>query len=395
MFSLLLLGACNAGANEDEAHRYDTVKVYPNLDFERLVYFGMAPDGTDRIFVLEQEGRVSWFENRGNIAQEEVEVALDITDKVRSPVSEVRGNKGGNEEGLLGMAFHPDFAENRLVYLHYSATNPPGADEKQRGVISRFRMDEPGEQIIRDSEEVILEFDQFASNHNGGMLDFGPDGYLYVGLGDGGGGGDPRKNGQNLGTLLGAILRIDVDRAEGGRNYAIPRDNPFVDREGARGEIYAYGLRNPWRFSFDPDNGDLWVGDVCQNAWEKIYLVNKGHNYGWSYLEGTHEKDGIPAGVDPANFTPPIVEHPHSKTRSITGGYVYRGSRLPELRDAYIYGDFVTGLMFALWYDREAGEVVRHEEIARTPAISSFGLDRDGEIFIVSLDGAIQQLERP
>jgi len=384
--------ACNA--QTDSRSDYEVVAAFPNLKFERPVHLLAPPDETDRLFLIEQGGRVSWFENRPDISQEEVQVALDLTDIVRSPVSRVPHNRGFNEEGLLGIAFHPDFKENRLLFLHYTRTNPPGSEEARSGVISRFQMDSALQSIDRESEKVILEVEQFAGNHNGGMLAFGPDGYLYLSFGDGGGAGDPQKHGQNLGTLLATILRIDVDREENDRAYAIPADNPFVDREGARDEIFAYGLRNVWRFSFDPENGALWAGDVCQNAWEKILLIGKGENFGWPYVEGTHEYDGFPEGFDRSTITPPIAEHPHSETRSITGGHVYYGDRIPELRRAFIYGDFVTGAIFALWYDYDEKEIKRHERIGTAPAISSFGTDRAGELYIVSLDGTLLRLER-
>lgn len=389
----LALAGCRAAATAPEMRGLDIVEAFPDLEFTRPLYVETPPDGTGRLFLLEQGGRVLWFENRAEVEQEDVVVALDLTEKVRSPVSEVPENRGHNEEGLLGMAFHPDFEENRLVYLHYSATNPEGAEAKQRGVISRFEMDEERRTIDPATEKVLLEVDQFRGNHNGGMIAFGPDGYLYISFGDGGGGGDPEKNGQNLETLLGAILRIDVDQPSGDRPYSIPEDNPFAGREDARGEIYAYGLRNVWRFSFDPETGDLWAGDVCQNAWEKIYLIGKGNNYGWPYLEGTHEHDGVPEGIDRDTFTPPIVEHPRSETRSITGGHIYRGEDLSDLQGAFIYGDFVTGAIFALWYDRENESVERHEKIGTVPAISSFGVDRAGELYIVSLSGKLFRFE--
>lgn len=389
---ILALSACGAGADETETLPYRSVEAFPNLEFERPVYVAAPPDETNRLFVVEQKGRVLWFENNPAVEQDDVEVALDLTDIVRSPLSDIPENKGHNEEGLLGLAFHPNFRENGVIFLHYSATNSKGSEEKRRGVLARFRMDADRRTIDRETEEVILEVDQFAGNHNGGMIGFGPDGHLYVSFGDGGGAGDPQKNGQNLRTLLGAILRIDVDHPNGNTPYSIPDDNPFVDREDARGEIFAYGLRNVWRFSFDPRTGTLWAGDVCQNAWEKIYLIEKGNNYGWPYLEGTHAYDGIPEGVDPDQFTPPIAEHPHSETRSITGGHVYYGASLPDLQGAFIYGDFVTGAIFGLWYDSSAGEVVRHEHLATAPAISSFGIDQEGELYIVSLQGSILRL---
>lgn len=391
---ILLVGLTSAcHAQTDSRSDYETVVAFPNLKFERPIHLVTPPDETNRLFVIEQEGRVSWFENRPDISEQEIHVALDLTDKVRSPVSEQRENRGHNEEGLLGIAFHPEFSENRYLFLHYSATNPPGSVENQRGVISRFQMDEDRRTVDRQSEKVILEVDQFQGNHNGGMLEFGPDGYLYLSFGDGGGAGDPRKNAQNLSVLLGKILRIDVDREEDDHPYSIPDDNPFIDRDDARREIFAYGLRNVWRFSFDPENGALWAGDVCQNAWEKIYLIGKGENFGWPYVEGTHEYDGFPEGFDRSTITPPIAEHPHSETRSITGGHVYLGKRLPKLRKAFIYGDFVTGAIFALWYDYDKKEVTRHERIGTAPAISSFGTDRLGELYILSLNGTILRLQ--
>ncbi len=291
---LAVFGCGSPGPETGDGSPVRIVEAFPELEFHRPLWIAPAPDGSDRLFVLEQAGRVLWFENRRDVTPDEVEVALDIRDKVRSPEAELRANRGHNEEGLLGMAFHPDFERNGHVFLHYSETSPPGAAERQRGVVSRFVMDPDRLVIDRDSEEVMLTVDQFRGNHNGGMIAFGPDGYLYLSFGDGGGRGDPRKYAQNLGTLLGTILRIDVDRPDGDRPYSIPHDNPFVDRDGARPEIFAYGLRNVWRFSFDPDHGDIWAGDVCQNSWEKIHLIRSGHNYGWPYLEGTHPYDGIP-----------------------------------------------------------------------------------------------------
>ncbi len=388
--AVLLCGACQAETPEE----YQLVEAFPSLEFERPVYLIEAPDETGRLYVLEQRGRVLSFPNRPEAAPDDLVVALDLSDVVRSPVSDVEGNRGHNEEGLLGLAFHPDFRENGLLFLHYSATNPKGAAERRRGVVARFRMDADRRRIDRNSEKVFLEVDQFAGNHNGGMLDFGPDGYLYLSFGDGGGAGDPQKNGQNLNTLLGTILRIDVNREQDGRPYAIPADNPLVGRMDARGELFAWGLRNVWRFAFDPETGDLWAGDVCQNEWEKIYIIEKGHNYGWPYLEGTHEFDGVPEGVDRAAFTAPIVEHPHSEMRSITGGYVYRGSELPELNGRYIYGDYVTGLIFALDYDSEKKKLIERKRIAKGSQISSFGIDRAGELYIVSLGGSIYKLTK-
>ena len=219
------------------------------------------------------------------------------------------------------------------------------------------------------------------------MIAFGPDGYLYVALGDGGDGGDPLNNGQNKATLLGSILRIDVDRRDPNLAYAIPPDNPFVGVPDTRGELWAYGLRNVWRFSFDRQTGELWAGDVGQVKWEEIDLIRKGGNYGWNAWEGNHPFK--PAGkVGP--FEKPIIEHPRGQARSITGGYVYRGKKNPSLDGAYVYGDFATGLIWYLRYDGH--RVTEHRYIAEVPSLSSFGEDQNGEIYIISFDGRIYQL---
>jgi len=219
------------------------------------------------------------------------------------------------------------------------------------------------------------------------MITFGPDGYLYLSLGDGGASGDPHGHAQNKNTLLGAILRIDVDHQDATLAYAIPPDNPFVDQIGNRGEIWAYGLRNVWRFSFDRVTGDLWAGDVGQDLWEEIDMITQGGNYGWNQREGNH---AFRQSGDDEKFENPIFEHARGQARSITGGYVYRGRQLPQLRGAYVYGDFMTGLIWPLRYNGQ--KVTEHRYLAQVPAISSFGEDRDGELLIVSLEGQIYKL---
>ncbi|MEE9211353.1 MAG: PQQ-dependent sugar dehydrogenase, partial [Phycisphaeraceae bacterium] len=326
--------------------------------------------------VEEQAGRDQWFDNLRNVARPHD--SINIRSKVRSPAS-----GGHNEEGLLGLAFHPGFKDNRQVFLHYSAHRPV------RNVLARFVMDRKRQLIEPASEQVLLEVTQRWGNHNGGMIEFGPDGYLYLALGDGGAANDPLGSGQDKSTLLGAILRIDVDHRDPPKAYAVPNDNPFVGDRGARPEIWAYGLRNVWRFSFDRQTGDLWAGDVGQNQWEEIDLIQRGGNYGWNYREGKHDfrppSDGLPH-----NLIEPIVDHARHEAKSITGGYVYRGTRIPELVGAYVYGDYVTGLIWALRYDGRNvdGPVV----LGRVPEIASFGEDRDGEIYIVSLRGRIFKL---
>jgi glucose/arabinose dehydrogenase len=360
-------------SNSAMAQGYGFEHTFKNLTFERPVLLTAAPDGSDRLFVIEQAGRVLWFENRPDVSGKNVHVALDISGaKVR---------RKGNEEGLLGLAFHPEFANNRYVFLHYSASSP------RRNVLSRWTMDDNATRILPDSEKIILEVEQPFGNHNGGDIHFGPDGFLYISLGDGGAGGDPHGNGQNLSTLLATILRIDVDNTQDGKPYAIPENNPFVDIPGARPEIYAYGLRNVWRFSFDSKTGDLWAGDVGQNAKEEIDLIMPGGNYGWNPREGFSPYKG--GEMTPA-MSDPVVDHPRNEAASITGGYVYHGNAIPQLKGAYIYGDFVTGTLWRLRYDGE--KVTEHEPFGKVPQIASFGLDTHGELYICSLNGEIYKL---
>lgn len=346
--------------------------AFPALRFARPVYITNAGDGSDRLLVLEQGGRVFMFTN--DDAVERAEVVLDLRARVR---------RENNEEGLLGMAFHPGFAENRRVYLNYSARKGP-----RRNHISEFQMDAETGVIDPGSERVVMSVAQPRGNHNGGMIEFGPDGYLHIAMGDGGSAGDPWSHGQNRGTLYATILRIDVDRRDAGLGYAVPADNPFVNDKEARPEIWAYGLRNVWRFSFDRVTGDLWAGDVGQASWEEIDLIVKGGNYGWSVREGLHSfrRNWHLRGP----FVDPVIEHGRGEARSITGGYVYRGKKIPGLVGAYVYGDFATGLVWALRYDGK--RVTEHGYVGRVPELASFGEDRDGELYLVSLQGALYRL---
>ena len=344
-------------------------RAFPSLSFDEPVALAFPDDGANVGFVVEKRGRVFAL-----IADDDAELFLDIRDRVRDR---------GNEEGLLSLAFDPDFASNRHFYVYYTASDP------RRSVISRFTAlpDDPT-RADHDSEKLILEVEQPYSNHNGGQILFGPDGFLYVGLGDGGSAGDPKINGQNLGTLLGAMLRLDVSALDSTGAYAIPPDNPFVGVEGARPEIWAYGLRNPWRFTFDRETGDLWAADVGQNAFEEIDLIRPGLNYGWSVMEGEECFSRSRHPCDTGGLEPPIAVYGRDGGCSVTGGYVYRGSRLPALYGAYAYADFCSGKIWALRYDGQ--RVTESLRIADTQLnISSFAEDPNGELYILDLDGGI------
>jgi glucose/arabinose dehydrogenase len=302
---------------------------------------------------------------------------------------DIRGvvNSTGWEEGLLGLAFHPQYAKNGYLFVNYTASPP------RRTVVARYRVSasDPNK-ADPQSESMLLEIAQPYENHNGGQLAFGPDGYLYIAVGDGGGGGDPHGNGQNLATLLGSMLRIDVDATAGGAKYGIPPDNPFASgTAGERPEIWAYGLRNPWRFSFDPVTQELWAGDVGQDKWEEIDIISKGKNYGWNVMEGTHCHNP-PQGCPQAGLELPLHEYGQSGGQSVTGGHVYRGQRLPQLRGAYVFADFIGGRIWRL--DRDAQGKAAVSLLAESQLqISSFGVDRDGELYLCAFDGRLYRFE--
>lgn len=338
----------------------------------RPLFFVSVPGERGKAAVVEQSGIVYVLSN----AREATTVAtlIDISARVL---------RQGEEEGLLGLAFDPAFEENGHFYLYYSAPGP------RRSVLSRFTVDPGTAAADPDSEQVLLEIEEPFPNHNGGGIAFGPDGYLYVGIGDGGSRADPFGNGQNPGTLLGTILRLDVGAASDERGYRIPADNPFVEKPGARPEVWAYGLRNPWRFSFDRETGELWVGDVGQNQWEEIDIVRPGANYGWNVMEGFHcfrTRD-----CDDAGLEPPIAEYDHSLGCSITGGYVYRGAEIPSLAGAYVYGDFCSGRIWALRYENGVVEENRQVALSDSP-IASFGEDEAGELYAVTFGGGVFRL---
>ena len=335
---------------------------------ERPVHL-TAPSGDDRLFIVEQPGRIRVVRD-GELLERPF---LDLTSKVES---------GGNEQGLLSVAFHPEYESNGYLYVNY--TDADGNTRVERYTVSGSDPD----RADPSSAKLIIGFAQPFRNHNGGQVLFGPDRMLYVPTGDGGSGGDPRGNGQDRSSLLGKILRVDVD---GGDPYAIPPDNPFVGETGIRGEIWAYGLRNPWRVAFDEVEGLLFVADVGQNAYEEITVVpadEPGINYGWNHMEGTH---CFPPGSNCSRegLKLPAIEYPRSQGISITGGYVYRGDAVPELRGRYVYADFGQDWIRAFEY-RE-GEAVGDAELAvpGVRSISSFGVDGHGELYVVSLSGRV------
>jgi glucose/arabinose dehydrogenase len=351
---------------------YHPQVAYPKLTFQSPLFVTVAPGLPSRLFVVEQDGRLVWFDDKPDASQ--ALVALDISKKVR---------RSHLEEGLLGLAFHPDFAKNRTLFVVYSASDP------QRTVLARFRMNAAGTVVDPSSETVLLEQRKSFGNHNGGMIAFGPDGFLYMSLGDGGGAGDQSNNAQNLGTLLGKIIRIDVNRRSEGRAYAIPDDNPFIATKGARPEIWAYGLRNVWRFSFDRETNHLWAGDVGQDSWEEIDLITRGENYGWNFREGFHSFGRRPPTTG-AKFIDPVAEHGRDAAQSITGGYVYRGTALPGLRGQYIYGDFMTGKIWSIPIGE--AKVVTPMPVAQGKLISSFGEGPGRELLFTSFDGNLYRL---
>jgi glucose/arabinose dehydrogenase len=349
----------------------------PNISLE-LVTSGLsepvgvtsAGDGSRRLFVVEQDGRVR-IVRKGRLKSRPF---LDVTELTQ----------GVGEQGLLGLAFHPHYEDNRRFFVHYTANNGDTVIAEYKRSRSHI------ERANENSQRILLTIDDPFPNHNGGDLKFGPDGFLYITLGDGGGGGDPQENAQALNTLLGKILRIDVNGTEGDLEYAVPDDNPFVGAGGARAEIWSYGLRNPWRISFDSGTGDLWIGDVGETSVEEIDVERAGSsggvNYGWDVMEGTlcFEPE---QGCDPTGLTPPVAEYRHDEGCSVTGGFVYRGQRFPELRGTYFYGDYCSGSIWALLAaDPAAGAT---KILPTDYSISSFGETRAGEILVTAHGGRL------
>jgi len=364
------------------------------------VHITNAGDGSKRLFITEQAGVIRILKDDRILPGP----FLDIKERVKS----------GGEMGLLSMAFHPKFRENGRFFVNY--TSSAGG---LHTVISEFKVSDNPDRADNNSENILLRVDQPFSNHNGGQIAFGPDGYLYIGMGDGGGANDPHGHGQNLSTLLGAMLRIDIDKKGIGLQYNIPDDNPFKTRPNAKPEIWAYGLRNPWRFSFDPLNGILYAGDVGQDAREEIDVIERGQNYGWNIMEGSICTSGVNPvrssnkqkqfainkdlsltkeasnGVNPQCNTPgltlPIIDYGRNDGITVIGGFVYRGHEIPGLCGSYIYGDWGSGRIWAL--RRDGHEVAENEMLLDTKlSISSFGIDETYEVYVVDHNGGVYKV---
>jgi quinoprotein glucose dehydrogenase len=345
-------------------------RLWPKAKLTRPVQVVARPDSPSLVYAVEQAGRVVELDLSNS--EHEGKVVLDFTGPVHDKY---------NEQGLLSLAFHPKFAQTRHVFVWYTARK--SGKDPAREVLARLTMAADGT-IDPATHEVLLTVEDPEWSHNGGTVLFGPDGMLYVSSGDGGSGNDPWGNGQNTETLLGCIMRIDVDRATDGKLYSVPSDNPFVGKQGARSEIYAYGLRNVWRMSFDRKTGELYAGDVGQNAWEEIDIIVKGGNYGWRPREGFHPTNGVPDASEGSDrFIEPLVEYPHKDGVSVTGGFVYRGSEYPALVGVYLYADYAFGTVWGL--RAEGGVLKAQPKVVVTKrgfCPASFGEANDGTLFV-------------
>lgn len=346
--------------------------AFGELEFVKPLAVVPVPGAPDHFAVVEQGGQ-AWYVQRAG-SRWERRLFLDLRG---------HAHRGAGEQGLLSLAFHPGWPKIREVYVWYTAPDP------RRGVLARLRArPDDSRSVDPASREVVLEVPQPWGNHNGGTALFGPDGKLYLSVGDGGGAGDPHGHGQNTATLLGSVLRLDVDGRDAGQPYAVPADNPLVGRAGARPEIWAWGLRNPWRMSFDRATGELWAGDVGQDLWEEVDVIVRGGDYGWNLREGRHAF-GAAGAAGP--WIEPVLEYGRDQGGSVTGGYVYRGARIPALAAAYVWGDFVSGRVWAARL--EADRVLERRQIAATELhLSSFGEDHAGELLVVAFDGRVYRL---
>ena len=348
--------------------------IHTSLVFNEPIQVLFDGINNDTMYVVEKDGVVLRVST--NKKETEKPVFLDISDRV------VITN---DEEGLLSLAFHPNYEKNSELFVWYSAQKP------KRSVLSRFIKNKDTETADSSSEEIILEVQQPWANHNGGTVLFGKDGFLYVGIGDGGAANDPHKNGQNKNTLLGSVIRIDVDKKSKKTPYSIPPSNPLVGQDGVREELWAWGLRNPWRMSFDRKTGLLWVGDVGQNSWEEIDIVKKGGNYGWNFREGKH--DFSKNKNEDQELIDPIFEYGRRAGGSITGGYVYRGKEIPSLVGSYIYSDYLSKRSWSLAPDEKDNTIYKSTRIAKkTPiAIASFSESPSGEILACGFSNPYSQ----
>lgn len=366
----------------DPPHPYRIKRVFEELEFNQPVYLIQEP-GRDRLFFVDYAKKQILTTEHAPDASELV-VFLEPNRKIYS------------------LTFHPEYEQNGFLYVF---TNDPLPETEQEAEsesndgpaksrdrvnrLSRYHVDPETGECEVESELVILEYS--SNGHDGGDIAFGPDGMLYMTSGDGTSDSDTNLTGQDISDLNSGMIRIDVDHPDEGRNYGIPQDNPFLDIPDARGELWAFGFRNPWRMAFDPTNGNLWVGDVGQDLWEMVYLCQRGGNYGWSVMEG-HAPFRSKRKLGPAPLVPPVIAHPHSEARSVTGGVVYTGDRLPDLKGAYVYADHETGKIWGLWHDGE--KVTRHQELDDISyKITSFGVDHDGEMYMLALSGEIFILE--
>jgi glucose/arabinose dehydrogenase len=351
-----------------------TEAVLGGRAFERPIEV-ISTGAAGELWVADQRGDIRAYQSDGD----QIRVVLDIRERVR---------RSGNEEGLLSVTLDPQFASNRHLWVYYSAE--PGV---RRTRLARFEVSEGV--AAAASELVVLEVSQPYGNHNGGTVRFGPDGMLYLSLGDGGSGGDPLGNGQNLETLLGSVLRIDVREASKERPYVVPVDNPFVGNADARDEIWAYGLRNPWRMAFDDTTGALWLGDVGQSSAEEIDIIERGANYGWNRFEGfaCFDRD---RGCDREGLTMPVFNYSHPDfgrgACSVTGGVVYRANRVPQIANAYIFGDFCSGDLWAIAADAPDGAEIIAEGFG---GLASFALDADGEVLLLRFNEPILRIVSP
>jgi glucose/arabinose dehydrogenase len=369
---LLLIAGVAPRAHAQNAPAYSVVDAFPNLTFKRPTDLQSARDGTHRLFVVEQDGVIRVFDNHAG--QRSSAVFLDLRDRV---------DHSGNEMGMLGLAFHPGFTSTRELFVDYTASKNGTRITR----VSRFSAPARQSGGIASSEETVIEINQPYANHNGGQVAFGGDGLLYIGMGDGGSAGDPHGNAQNPNSLLGKILRVDIND----KPYASPPDNPFWTMDGkpgGRGEIFALGLRNPWRFSFDRSTNEMWCGDVGQNTYEEIDLIKKGGNYGWDCREGKHPYE--PASERSARCTDahglidPVWEYGRSEGISVTGGYVYRGKALPDLVGWYVYADYGSGKVWALNID--GAQTVNRLLVDTDLLISTFGVDENDELYLCAHD---------